>query len=295
MSIEVSNLRPLKAGEILDRAFRLYRANFWIFIGLTALFLLPFFVAELLLLVLVGFSENFIYLFFLFELFLIVTVLNGALAWLASQSYLGYRPSIWQAYWQAVRRFSALGLTCIFWVVSYSLVAVVIFVAVIIILWITLAIWVYLSSINQFMSSIIFLTIYIYLFLILLIPAVSYALWLMQWGVTTMVILVETPNITGFLDRDQDLMSKYFWHTFVVGVASALFSISIIFLPYIFSIYVISFFHNIYSFQQSFSFSVLVFQLGFIIGMPLYACIQTIFYYDLRVRREGYDLELALQ
>ncbi len=34
--MEIAELRPLSLGELLDRAFTLYRANFWVFAGIMA-------------------------------------------------------------------------------------------------------------------------------------------------------------------------------------------------------------------------------------------------------------------
>lgn len=293
MSISVEHLHPLKAGEILDRAFRLYRANFWIFISTATIFLLPFLVAEL---SLEFFFKNTSYLFLL-ELFLIGNVLNGAMVWLASQAYLGYRLSIWDSYWRSLRRFGVFLLTNLFLVGAYLLrTGLMIFVAAVVLGVIAFVLrmgpMTRGSEFDYLTSSIVAWINLLGEFITLILLVLNYIISSTQFGLAIVTILREGVGPKAFLRRSRELTSKYFWHTFIVAVGSVLLCFGIVFLPSMFGNYTVSFLQIPVFGEMLF---ILFLQLGFVMSTPLYASIQVILYYDLRVRREGYDFELVLQ
>ena len=104
-------LRPLSLGEILDRSFAVYRANFWLFVGIASLSAVVQFIANSVLLVInKGYIPNprtqQVGLHFHFGLqeagggisallfFLAATVTQAATVWALSEVYLGRRTTI---------------------------------------------------------------------------------------------------------------------------------------------------------------------------------------------------------
>ena len=104
MTVQHPTLRPLKAGEILDRAFRLYRANFWLFIGIASLTIVPLLGLELLCLFI--FRDTTIFSVIrsgitLLQSFLEINFLYSAMIWAVSCSYIGLPVSWRDAYVEA--------------------------------------------------------------------------------------------------------------------------------------------------------------------------------------------------
>ncbi len=281
MSFQQPALRPLSAGEILDRAFRLYRANFWFFINLVGILLIPLSVLELLGLF---FFQNtpFLFLAQLLQLILIGNLLNGAMACAASDAYLGRSVSIGDSYQQALRRFWSfflanlrLGLMYLFPIV----ISMVVFIAMLM-----------LSFTVRGVTDAFFFTIF---FATALFVVGYIILWYVRWGLNIPVILIEGMGGRDGPTRSWSLTSKDFWHAFVVLVASALLYVLATWLPRIMVDYVVQRFEILPTIGPALS--LMLAQLGYIISIPLSMSILVILYYDLRVRREGYDLELALE
>jgi hypothetical protein len=263
MTVQPQNLRPLRAGEILDRAFRLYRANFWLFIGIAGVLLGPLLVLELLSLFI--FHET--RLVSSIRSFLTGYLLQGAMIWAASRSYLGHPTSMKDSYRQAQRCFRPFFGAGLRQVLAY-LPAGILF---------------GLGAIGG-APGIIIVALFIVPYIVFLST---------RWGLSFPAITIENMNGADGLTRSWSLTSKDFWHVCVVLLASVLLSSLASSLPAVIITYAMQLFEPLRVIGPALS-SVII-QLGAIISIPLSMSILVILYYDLRIRREGYDLELALQ
>lgn len=262
------NLHPLKAGEILDRAFRLYRAHFWLFIGIAAVVLVPLLVLEILALV-ININVQFVSLL---QSFLVSYFLQGAMIWAASHVYLGQAVSINEAYRQArhyfgpffgayLREFSA-------YIPFYVVIVLLIFAPV------------------GTMGTIVFSIV-----LLIFIPYVGFLST--RWWVSMPAIMLEDLTGERGLERSWFLTSKDFWRIFLVLLASGLLAYLVVSLPTAIIRYAMTQFGLIRTIGPMLS--AVLSQLGTIITTPLTVSILVILYYDLRVRLEGYDLQLEME
>jgi hypothetical protein len=263
MTIQPPNLRPLKVGEILDRAFRLYRANFRLFIGIVSVLLVPFLVLELLSLFI--FHET--RLVSSIRSFLTGYLLDGAMIWVTSHSYLGHPTSMKDSYRQARRCFRPFFGASFLQVLAY-LPAGILFA---------------LGTVGGALGIVI-MALFVAPYIIFLST---------RWGLSFPAIMLENMNGTNGLTRSWSLTSKDFWRVCVVLTASSVLSYMAISLPAIMIVYAMQLFDALSMIGPALS-SVLT-QLGAIMSLPLTMSILVILYYDLRVRREAFDLELALQ
>lgn len=263
MSIETTNLHSLKVGEILDRAFQLYRKNFWLFIGITGILLVPILIVEVLS---QYFFSNVIILSYI-ETILTVYILNGAMLWAASRTYFGHSVFIADAYRDARRFIGAFFMANLIQALAYLPLGIVLVVVMML-----------------FAGN---LTIGV----ILVIPIII--VLSTRWGVVLPAIVSENLGGSDAMKRSWSLTKGEFWHTFGTLFASVLLTYLVILLPN----GLITYFTELFSIPLIVGtmLSLILAQVGQILAIPLSLSIQMILYYDLRVRREGYDLELALQ
>lgn len=262
MTVPPPNLRALSVGEILDKAFRLYRANFWLFIGITAFSAVLKFGVQLV--------DQTFSMFIVFLDLLFVTLAGGALTWAASRAYMRQAASTWDAYHACVRRIlSFLG--------AYVLALVL--VGGVVVLGIGLASiinWLELGPLNWMTFLFVFIWI---------------SFLTARWAVLFPCILLEDLGGLPALDRSWALTSRDKWHVYGSYVSSILLVFLVAQLP---SFLIVGVASGLLSASLP-VFSIIVSVLSELITLPLGASIIVILYYDLRVRREGYDLELAMQ
>ena len=269
MTIQPINLRPLKAGEILDRAFRLYRVHFWRFIGIAGILLGPLLVLALL--------SQFIFhntsIVDFIQSLLTVYLLHGALIWAASHAYLGKQATMNDSYRAAQRysrRFIRVNIRQGLAYISLIIIAVII---------------IFVFSIAAGGS--------IGMVLVFLV-AIPYAFFFsLRWWFAFPALMLEDLNDSNALKRSWFLTSQNFWHVAVVLIAAGLLAYLLTLLPSILISYALLQFSAINEISTALASAIT--QLGTIITLPLSISILVIAYYDMRVRLEGYDLELALQ
>jgi hypothetical protein len=262
MSISRPNLRPLSVGEILDTAFRLYRANFVLFIGITAIFFVPFGVLQVLSRVffkdtsLVANLQNFM-----------TILLLGALTWAASRLYLGLPASSREAFQTGRHRFWSI------WGASFleglAMIPAIILIA--------------LGALGGVPGVVIMALI-----------AVPYIAFITtRWGVDIPAIIVEDLGARPGLDRSWTLTSKDAWHALGTLFTSGLLVYLVSGLPAI----LLNYASKQYGLLPELGpvATIVLAQLGSLISTPLSISASVILYYDLRVRREGFDLQLILE
>lgn len=272
MDVQPPTLYPLKAGEILDRAFRLYRANFWFFIATTGVLLVPLLILKLL-------SQYFFQnnvITDLIEWFLTLHFLYGALTWATAQFYLGNRASVNDSYQQVQYHLGSLFGANIRQGLAY--------IPLILILgWLSSS--VRGASASDSVIAILCIAVLIGPFFVFLA---------IRWGLAVPVIMLENADGGRALGRSWSLTANDLRHSFATLAAAGLLSFLIVSLPTLLMNFVL----NLLSIPTDFvyrSIPAVLEQFGQIISLPLALSITVILYYDLRVRREGYDLELGLQ
>lgn len=265
MTVQPLNLRPLKVGEILDRAFRLYRANFLLFIGIsgavivplgalqviTQLFSLPSWVTQT-----VAYVQG-----------LLTILMYGALIWAISKVYLGSPVSANDAYQKSYPRFWSLIGSNFLQGLAYIPLVVVLFV-------------------GGMGGAVGIICIFI-----VAIPYIS--VLSTRWSVAMTSIIIEDIGARESLKRSWSLTEKNAWHALGTLFIAGLLVYLLAQFPGIAFIFAAQQFQVLS--RVGLAASTLLEQLGSLVSTPFSIGALVILYYDLRVRNEAYDLELAIQ
>ncbi len=275
--MNAQHFEPMTVGQIIDRAFRLYRNNFIRFVAIVAIIYIPITLISLgavgwltsasseltqsahqvsegrpgAELDLGAFGSFFTAAAVTALLFLLAQALcNAALIKSVSESYLGKDVSVGQAYKAVLPRL-------------LSIIGAAILVAIV-------------TGIG---------------FLLLIIPGIIFALW---YTLTPQAIVVEGKSATSGMSRSKALVSgnlgKVFGLWIVVGIINAI-------IGQLFQ-YVGGLVAGVPS-PGDYTTPVIVQQLfsmaGQMLIMPISAGAFILLYYDLRIRKEGFDLQMLAQ
>jgi hypothetical protein len=259
-----SRLRPLSAGDIVDEAIGLYRRNFRLFLSIGAVVLVPAGVIQLILALLAGEATMSIFTIsslLWWVLSVVVSVLSyiaviSAMAVAASDRWLDRPMSVGEAYRRVADRIGPLvGL-----VLLYGLVVI------------------------GLSMTVIGIPFAIYLFV--------------AWLLSIQILLVEGTGIQTALSRSRELVSGHWWR--VIGIVILLAIIQAIISAFFSLPATIFGFGSVFTDPGSTDVSPLVIVLdavgstaGQIVVGPIAYCAYILLYYDLRVRKEGLDIELA--
>ena len=280
---------PLSLGDIIDRAFRLYRAHFGRLTGVLALVLIPWAVLFIavtygvatsqsaglsLLSTLMSFADTFVTgLAGLAVYFTIVAVLGGS------------RMSAGEAWRRALGRFwSWLGMTLL---MGLAIIGVAIPGYLLIFVPITLA-----GIEPSYSASGAFMIITIVLMLVGVLLAFIPLIYLTaRWIVSVPALVVEGLGAKASLGRSWALTKRRVWRCVGFAVLIGLLSILVMFWPSLLTFAQLS--GNAGGGASSLLTSVAVALLTKVLTIlwtPLQVAAYLFFYYDLRVRAEGYDL-----
>lgn len=318
----------MSIGDMFDTAFKLYRQHFLTFVGIVALLQIPMVILRYLLEYVVGHQAALdvlqisqrasifrpggpaplppnalpwrslaIYYAITFGIaiiqgLLIQSLLTGALANAIARTYHGQETSILAAYRLGWRRYLALVASALL----QFLIAMVVLglfagcafgVAIAIARTLSGARAIALAGVIGALSMIVALVLFV---LVL-------ALFFIRFILTTQAIVLEGRGPISGLGRSWRLIRGSFWRSLAIGVLVALLSYIISLFP---ALLVSS---GLGMFSQGDAAAVLrdqavgtlVAQVGSIFAAPLLFSIYTLLYYDLRIRKEGYDLELMAQ
>jgi hypothetical protein len=312
-------LRPMSVGDMLDAAFRLYRQHFLTFVGIVALLQVPMamlqFAAQLPYLQALrdfatrpprhapGASPLDIFPFAqllpyyalivglsIFQYLLVYNLMTGALANAISRSYLGKPISIISAYSIGFKRFIALILASLTpFAIGLALVAVIVGCA-----FGTF----YTMGVRAGDRPYIGLAVVAAIGLIgvVIVGGIAALFFYVRLLLTTQAIVLEGRGPWAGLARSWRLVGQAFWR-----------SLGILLLVYAF-IYIVSLVVQLPLIAAGAFFGMLlnnsVLYQGIaslvtygvlILVLPLQFTIFTLLYYDLRIRKEGYDLELKIE
>src|ERR1043166_363820 len=250
---DIPRFEPMTTGRLLDRAFRLYGANFSLMLGITAVAYVPLYALKLLMQAAASntssalgraFFTNFSeILFFILWVSVAFPFATGAATYAISERYLGNEVTIDQALWRALRKF---------WTLSMAQLIVGIRVALGLIL--------------------------------LIIPGI---LWSLSYALVVPAILVENQKPAPSLKRSSELVKGYRGKVFLVVAVVLVLQ------------WVLGFGAGSLSvmFRESGSATrnlmVAIFtDFTEILFTPLGIIANILLYYDFRIRKEGFDLEM---
>ena len=320
-------LRPMSIGDMFDAAFRLYRKHFLTFIGIAALLQVPMTILQLLLQFQIGGQalqnwlrfatrpprilpgQNILDIFPLGDIvtfvgislalgavqFLLVrNLITGALANAVARSYRGQPVSILGAYNLGLRRFLAL--------VGASLATFVIGVLFLALIFGCTfgSMFVLLSNMGSRNAASGVLTSLLIVFLILGLFAFVLVVMLYFYArllVTTQAIVLEDQGPLGGIARSWRLVGGAFWRTLAIAVLMYILAYLIAGIPSMITSFALSILSGnaLDTLVRNQIIVAVVAQIGQIVVLPLQLVIFTLLYYDLRIRKEGYDLELMAQ
>jgi hypothetical protein len=312
-------------GDMFDAAFRLYRANVLTFVGIVALLQVPMAIIQFLVQATIGNSAltallrfsarpptlipgrsifdalplGQILTFYAITLglaaiqYLVVqNLLTGALANAIAQTYLGRPISILSAYGFGARRYAAL-------IVASLLPFVVGVVLFALFLGCTVGGLAALStSAGRSRTGVAAVVLVgLLLFGLLMLLGLAALFFLVRFLLTTQTIVLEGQGPLAGLRRSWRLVGGAFWRTVGIVILMGILTYVISAVPATLASFALTLgsggaLNNVVRNQ---AITTLLAQLGLIIGLPLQLCVYTLLYYDLRVRKEGYDLELLAQ
>lgn len=302
MSINVPPLRPLGIGDILDRAVRIYRRNFVTLVSIIAVISLPLLLIQVLAAALtLPWLTNSVNgdafaiqalggLFFLAQFVTVIvtffaTIFQvGAIAAFVSEQLKGRTLSLREAYGQALRR----GVSLVIATVLLGLVIVTLLGVLFVPFLLPLGISSIARSIDDSVLGIMSVLVCCFGLPLSLI----YLYLSVRWMFYGQAIVVENYNSTGGLGRSWKLVKGKFWRTLGFYLILAILVIAFTTGP----IYLLTFFSFLIpSLALATIMNSVAQTLLQVIILPIQYVALTLYYFDLRVRQEGYDLELQLE
>jgi hypothetical protein len=306
-----TNLRPLSLGEILDRTAQLYRNNFVLFAGIASLYAGIVLVLNL---VQLGLTSLLTSLHMIRQLpwfimgwaLLIVPLLficagaaiaanNRAVAWV----YLGQPATIRGAYMSILPRLGRyLWLMTIATFIVYLPFALIFAIYLVFILGYMGSRGMLTHAAGADPQSAIVVAGATVVFVLLCVPAIIYAIVMaLRYSLAVPASVVEDLKARRALRRSVELSKGSLGRIFVLGLLIAIIQIGLALASQMF--FVVAAFkaaehHDILPLWAQVAQQVVGFFTNSFIG-PMYATGLTLFYYDQRVRKEGFDIEWMMQ
>jgi len=314
-------------GDMFDAAFRLYRQHFVTFVGIVALLQVPMAIVQFTLQYVVARSATLDMLRFaersplarpgqnpfatipisslvtfyamvvglaLFQGLIVQNLVTGALAHAISRTYLGTPISILSAYGFGIRRYVALILSSVVLLLIAGMLILVfggcsIGVVVLVALGLrgrTTAMAIALGTLFGVLAALVFVALFL----------LAVAFFFVRFILTTQAIVLEGRGPLAGMGRSWRLIGGSFWRTLGVFALVLLLSLLISAIPSLLVTFALGLLGGgVDATLRNNAIGTFISQLGLIVGLPLLFSIYTLLYYDLRVRKEGYDIELMAQ
>jgi hypothetical protein len=313
-------LRPMTIGDMFDAAFRLYREHFLTFIGIVALLQVPMAILQSLAQLpyaqalqrfatrppIIRPGQSFFDFFpfgdllpyyalilglGVFQYLIIHNLVTGALANAISRSYHGQPTTILGAYSFGARRYVAMILA--------SLVPVALgMVLFALIMGCSLGV---LATLGVQLGErpnvgLIVVAVLGLLGLVLLVIAASIFIYT-RLLVTPQAIVLEGQGALAGIGRSWRLIGGSFWRAVAILLLMGILTYFISTLPALIVSLSLTFASrgSLDGLMLNQAITTLVAQIGVIVALPLQLAVYTLLYYDLRVRKEGYDIEVMAQ
>jgi len=301
MSTTPPALRPLGIGDILDRAVRIYRSHFVTLVSIIAVISVPLLLIQVLAAALTlpwtsnlatgapFASESATGLFLLaqsltsFVTFFAVIFQVGAIAAFVSEQQKGNTLTLRQAYGYALRHWVSLIVATVLLALAFVGLSIGLIIPV------TLgATGLSLAGSGSDAAG----GLAVLCLCVLFVPLIGAILFFsVRWLFYNQAIVLEDYNSTGGLGRSWKLVKGKFWRTlgffFILAILVAAFTTG--------PIYLLTFLSFLIpSLALSTIMTTVAQTLLQVIILPIQYIALTLYYFDLRVRQEGYDLQLQL-
>lgn len=315
-------LRPMTLGDMFDAAFRLYRRYFLTFIGVAALLQVPMAIAQMALQFTIGgnfltewmralttpalpgtspfstlpFGQLAMYMgltsaLSIGQVLLVQSLINGALANAVSRAYTGQPVSILDAYRIGWRRFFALvgaamvpllASTVLFGVLAACIGGSFFFL---------------LRGGDTNSGALAGVLIVIVFFGALILVGLALAFFYVRLLLTTQTIVLENQGPLAGIARSWRLTNGAFWRALALVVLLFLLAYVISVIPTSMVSFVLQLISagDLTALMRNQAIVSGIGVLGQLLVLPFQLVIYTMLYYDLRMRKEGYDLELMAQ
>jgi hypothetical protein len=301
-----TNLRPLSLGEILDRTAQLYRSNFVLFAGIAAVYagallalnLLQIGLAELLRQHNMTQQAKLVPLYFVVLILPIAFIIGGAamaannraVAWV----YLGQPATIRGAYRSILPRMGRylwlMTIACFNCYLPFA----VIYAVLILLLILSKGAFSHPSAGADPYAGILVGIAAIGL-LLLCFPALIYAIWMaLRYSLAVPACVVEDLKARQALRRSVELTQGSRGRIFVLGLLIAVIQIGLVAFTQVFFIVMAIKQHGELPAWAQMTQQIIGFFTNSFIG-PMYATGFALFYYDQRIRKEGFDIEWMMQ
>lgn len=258
-------LRPLSIGEILDRALRLYRSQFVLLISIPLVALVPVMGLQVVSQLIWHTTQ----LIDLLQNAFVQLLVSSALVVAISQAYLTRPPTVGEAYQAAVQRYASAWGSSFLMGLAIGLPTALLACGVI--------------ALAQDAG--------IWLVILFVLP---YAFFLgTRWSLMLPGILLEHLGAQSGLGRSWALTEGAFWKVFGTSFLAGLLIIVLATVPQLAIAYGLEMFvtnMDIVSLVET-----VLAQVSLIFTMPVSVGVTVVLYYDLRVRKEGFDLEWQAQ
>lgn len=259
-------LRELSVGELLDKAFRLYRMQFLPLLGITAVILIPGMLLQILIAALWK-SGPTINLFQNFYLIFSNPLMQGALVIAISHVYLAKSFTIKQAFSLGSKKYnSTFGSALLKGLAIGSPAALLI-----------------ACSLSGLFLSIIGFVAYF-----------AVAIYLSnRWSISVETVVLENKGASDGLQRSWNLTEKHFWRVLGTSTAAGL----IVFLATLIPTYSLNYLTKWLSIPVTQALVLSSVSSQFILALvtPFSTAVSVLIYYDLRIRREAFDLEYSIE
>jgi hypothetical protein len=302
-------LRPMGLGEILDLAITLYRRNFITLAGISAVVSIPVLILQVIAALFAlptdpfaassqvsTLFNNSMAMFFFVGGFMLVGILSaiaeiyeaGAMAAAVSSSYLGRVITIRQAYGQSLRRWFPLFISTLF-LGLVNLVCLSPFIAIF-----SLSMAASIMNTTSSTSSAV-AGLSILCLCIISIPLLFLWTWLTtRLTFFTQSIVLENWGARSGLGRSWRLVKNSFWRVWGTMLLLGIFIYILTMVP----TFAVQFGTSAFlpgSIALSTMFNSAISTIVAILITPIQFAVMTMLYYDLRIRKEGFDLQFAMQ
>ncbi|HEY6250574.1 MAG TPA: hypothetical protein VI685_11490 [Candidatus Angelobacter sp.] len=294
-------LRPLTTGELLDRTFHLYRNNFFLFAGIATVAALSVVGASLLLMVLGislpapgpnadprAFLPQFATYFGIWGLFYLLgaTLATGATIYAVSKVHLGQVTSISESYGRVFPRMGRLILIALAIILRVVLLAVILFLCLFVVILLLGLIFARMGS----SSDRDFIVGYVFGLLAVLTLYVLLIRLYLRYSLAVQACVLENTGTNDSMKRSAFLTLGSLWRIFLIYLLMGVIGIALSFAlqsPAELLFRTGSLLALIWQFLATF--------VAYTLSFPISNIAISLVYYDQRVRKEAFDLQLMME
>jgi hypothetical protein len=313
--LEIAELRPLSLGELLDRAFTIYRGNFWVLAGImaipaalgipitffvlrfdTTMFANPAAPAAPSPQAVLGFAG--LYFAFLFISIIVYSVVAGAMTFAVSDAYLGRQPTIAAAYKSLrgkVWRLFGTALNIMLRLIGIAILVTLVVggVGALLIGATAVATRAAIAGAPQAVIGLVFVMMALALYVLILATMVYLAL---RYAVAIPALALENLGVLASIRRSVRLTKGRRGHLFVAMLLASIISVvgsMVFYMPfYIPTLIMMTRYHSVPAWLSLFS--AVFAALGSCVTSPIFMIVLVLCYYDTRVRKEAFDLQFMM-